>query len=409
MSEEKVLTKEISEQFLANEESVDLTKFKKIEDEACLILSKYEYSLDLSGLIEISDISAHLLSSHEGGLDLSGLSKLSDTAAESLAKHVAESMGPQELKLNGLTKLNDIAAKSLSMHRGLIELHGLKELSTSAIEFFAMMWRNENYRSQIRLSPQLSKKVNKYKILTKEIAQEFRGYDDLPWHECTEIEDDAAKVISQYDGGSVGHWNLSGLTQISDKTAKYFSKLEANLSLNGLTKISDTQAEILCKRKDLRRRWFLELNGLIEISDRVAEYFITYESLNYLGLKSISDKTAQILSKVDWALNLSGLTELSDSAAKHLSKHSGRFTSRTKLYLNGLSRLSDSAANNLSKYQGEIHLNGITKISASCAASLSKLKNNLSLNGLTTISSAISEGFTEHEHDLSLNGIIKVS
>ena len=44
MSDEKVLTKEIAEQFLADEESVSLWEFTAIEDDAAESLSKYEAS-----------------------------------------------------------------------------------------------------------------------------------------------------------------------------------------------------------------------------------------------------------------------------------------------------------------------------------------------------------------------------
>ena len=43
MSDEKVLTKEIAEQFLADEDSVGLSEFTAIEDEAAESLSKYDW------------------------------------------------------------------------------------------------------------------------------------------------------------------------------------------------------------------------------------------------------------------------------------------------------------------------------------------------------------------------------
>jgi hypothetical protein len=73
MSDEKVLTKEIAEQFLADD-SVDLDEFTAIEDEAAESLSKHEgASLNLSGLTSLSDAAAKSLSKHEGDLNLEGL------------------------------------------------------------------------------------------------------------------------------------------------------------------------------------------------------------------------------------------------------------------------------------------------------------------------------------------------
>jgi hypothetical protein len=115
MSDEKVLTKEVAEQFLADEDSVDLSEFTVIEDVAAESLSKHEGELYLSGL---SDAAAESLSKHEGEwLDLSGLTSLSDAAAaESLSRHKGG------LNLGSLKSLSDAAAESLSKHKGDLKL-----------------------------------------------------------------------------------------------------------------------------------------------------------------------------------------------------------------------------------------------------------------------------------------------
>jgi hypothetical protein len=50
MSEEKVLRKEIAEQFLADDESVDLSEFTMVEFEAVEILCKHKVDLTSSSL-----------------------------------------------------------------------------------------------------------------------------------------------------------------------------------------------------------------------------------------------------------------------------------------------------------------------------------------------------------------------
>ena len=91
MSEEKVLTKEIAEQFLADEYSVALGDFNKIQDAAAECLSKYQGTeLYLEGLAELSDAAAESLGKLQGEylvLNLSGLTQLSNAAAESLSKY----------------------------------------------------------------------------------------------------------------------------------------------------------------------------------------------------------------------------------------------------------------------------------------------------------------------------------
>jgi SAM-dependent methyltransferase len=114
MSEENVLTKEIAEQFVADEDSVDLEEFTAIEDAAAESLSKHEGTLYLEGLTSLSDAAAESLSKHKGDLCLGGLTRLSDAAAESLGKCTGD------LTLDGLTSLSDVAAESLSKHEGTV-------------------------------------------------------------------------------------------------------------------------------------------------------------------------------------------------------------------------------------------------------------------------------------------------
>ena len=102
---EKMLTKEIAEEFLADDESVDLEEFTELDDDAAESLSKYEWGLYLRGLTSLSDAAAQSLSKHEGELELTGLTSLSDAAAESLSKHNGEFL------VIGLTSLSDATAE----------------------------------------------------------------------------------------------------------------------------------------------------------------------------------------------------------------------------------------------------------------------------------------------------------
>ena len=87
MSNEKVLTKEIAEQFLENVNSVELSKFTAIEDEAAERLSKCRGGwLSLDGLTSLSDAAAESLSKHEGDLSLS-LDNIPESAAAILRQH----------------------------------------------------------------------------------------------------------------------------------------------------------------------------------------------------------------------------------------------------------------------------------------------------------------------------------
>ncbi|MDC1309978.1 hypothetical protein N8X69_03145, partial [Opitutales bacterium] len=132
MSEEKVLTKEIAEQFL-NNASIDLTKFIQLDEDAAASLAKCkEDDLFLSALTELSDAAAESLAKFNGAcLHLDGLTEISDAATESLAKYNGNT-----LWLSGLTKLSDAAAESLAKFKGdSLDLCSLEWLSDVAGEF----------------------------------------------------------------------------------------------------------------------------------------------------------------------------------------------------------------------------------------------------------------------------------
>jgi hypothetical protein len=70
MSDEKLLTKEIAEQFVDDPYSADgFSEFTAIEDDAAEVLAKFdEFALDLSGLAKLSDTAVGYLSKCEVGL-----------------------------------------------------------------------------------------------------------------------------------------------------------------------------------------------------------------------------------------------------------------------------------------------------------------------------------------------------
>ena len=86
----KVLTKEIADEWIADEDSHDLSEFEAIDGAAAESLSKYKGELGLQGLTDLNDSAAESLSKYEGKLDLSGLTELSDAAAESQGKNKGE-------------------------------------------------------------------------------------------------------------------------------------------------------------------------------------------------------------------------------------------------------------------------------------------------------------------------------
>ena len=65
-----LLTVEIAEKFLADNDSVDLSQFTSVEDAAAESLAKHKGQLRLEGLTSLSDSAAEALGKHERYLGL---------------------------------------------------------------------------------------------------------------------------------------------------------------------------------------------------------------------------------------------------------------------------------------------------------------------------------------------------
>ena len=112
-----LLTVEIAEQFLADNDSVRLQQFTSIEDAAAEALAKHKGALMLEGLTSISDAAAAALGNHDSNLNLGGLTSISDAQAEAFAKHQGG-----YLALYGLTELSDDAAEALAKYDGRLSV-----------------------------------------------------------------------------------------------------------------------------------------------------------------------------------------------------------------------------------------------------------------------------------------------
>jgi len=66
MKKQKVLTKEIVGEFLKNADSIDLSDFISIEDDAAQILAQHKGDLRLKGLKSLNDAAAYSLAKLSG-------------------------------------------------------------------------------------------------------------------------------------------------------------------------------------------------------------------------------------------------------------------------------------------------------------------------------------------------------
>ena len=152
MSDETVLTKEIAEQFLEDEDSVDLSEFTAIEDKAAEVLSKLQgvFELALEGLTGLSEVAAESLSKFQGELYLGPISS-SETAFKSLSKRKNLTLGVTDISdttaellsdlewlgLHHVCSLSDDAAEKFGQGTGVLDLRGLENLSDAAANSLA--------------------------------------------------------------------------------------------------------------------------------------------------------------------------------------------------------------------------------------------------------------------------------
>jgi len=145
MSEEKVLTKEIAEQFL-KDDSVKLETYSKIDDDAAEALSHSSGTLFLDGLTELSDAAAESLASTKQSMFLRGIKKLSVNAAKSFSKHQhsngKQGGGGNYFLFNGLTELPECLAERLSKET-TVDLPNIKSISPTAAE--SLSWQDYHY------------------------------------------------------------------------------------------------------------------------------------------------------------------------------------------------------------------------------------------------------------------------
>ena len=234
----------------------------------------------------------------------------------------------------------------------------------------------------------------------------------------------AAQALAKHEGELF----LNGLTTLSEAAAESLGKHQGDLFLSGLTSISDQVGNALAKSKNglaldsLKRltnysalmlatnlKW-ISLNSLDNLSESDGHLALANliskdpTEIVYLnGLKSLSDSTAEALSKYKGEFELNGLTSLSDTAITVLAKHEGH------LSLNGLATLSDAAAEALANHAGGLSLDGLTSLSDTTAEALAGIEGYLGLSGLTNMSVDLANKLANHNGSLSLDGLKSLS
>lgn len=253
MDDEKILTKEIAEQFLAGEDSVDLNEFTSLEDDAADLLGTYSGSdLFLFNIKNFSVTAAKGLARYGGTLTID-VSNASDQAIAELSKASNEG-----LNLWGVRNLTAGTAEILSSFEGMLTLADLDSLTEEVAEKLS----NQTHTLQLgplkEITPEVCKILSRYQgdslffdelvSLSSDCAKHLSAYEGyLTFFDTKRISDSAAGWLSKKKGGGIGFF---GLKFISAKTRALFEECEVTIDAPWDDLMTFESVKEVCKHFD---------------------------------------------------------------------------------------------------------------------------------------------------------------
>ena len=414
MSDEKVLTKEIAEQFLVDVDSVDLTGFTAIKDDAAEILSGHAGDLSLLGLRTLSDPAVENLSKHKGRLEL-GLRELSDTGAKSLSRHKGI------LRLYRLMALTDRASNYLSQHVEKI-IFNRPRLSPVAAESL-------NHHDSVRYDLPFTWCRDKHALFGFFVANNrwwslmglfYDSYfeptvEEIMWFCCNPIsaqevkerfkqgfsllEDNPDLLPTQHNRGFEEQWSqMSGvdviecLSCLNIKTSEYLLRFsEDNLQCQDYRDIYGNSL--------IAEEFYMAINADEDPARTGAEHYYQCviggpqeqeiaEWKNLRGVFGEIQLTMHVADIYDEITNSLYIIPLKDMT-KCFDNYLGTWTELLGFDpVTKLTELTPSQARELVAYErtNDLDLVGITTLEADVASELANTNNNFGLNSLTALS-----------------------
>ncbi len=200
--------------------------------------------------------------------------------------------------------------------------------------------------------------------------------------------------------------------EIAERIVEEFLKKESDMAmLTGFTSIDDGGAEILVSvRRDPTRevdRFRIWAPNLKTLSESTANILSKHDSdLCFSALEHISPRVAASLASTQCAqLHLDSLSTVSDEVGVALASFTGSFL------ILGLKSVSVPVAEALARHEKWLYLNRIETLSDEAAEALSHLPpcGWLQLDGLSKISDAAAESLGRRDGWLSLKGLENLS
>jgi len=374
MSEENMLTKEIAEQFLTDEDSVDLSEFTTIEDEAAEVLTSDMTEIVRSRICElVDDLNQFAENSSFNTSSNGGFGEPQETTADALFSLLPKlSCFPLEARDWELE--NDLTYEFCSFAAELIDQYQITDVELNPINV------GEAYlfipKSAIAAFPD-------------EVLEEF-------WSVCQqtnseefwdEVEKEGylvpAKKLPSFVaslGPYGGDLEVDSLTALSDEAARSLVKHKGAVFLD-CDNLPESVANIFREVPSSP----LQVRGLL--TKKIAEQFLTDEgSVDLSVFTAIDEQAAEVLSGYDGDLPLESLADLSVTAATFLAGHENG-----DLWIDGVTELSAELAVALSQHHGRLTFDGLPKLSAEVDNALAARTGVLALNGIVEMTTDIAK------------------
>lgn len=193
MNKPNILTLEIAERFLKNNNSVDLDQFTYIEEPAAEALSKHKGSLSLDGITTLSKAAASSLARAEPSLgEHNALSFKSLVPSNDVTKQLAKYQGNQIVF--GLTSIDLSFAKAMSSFQGDLWLGNVFQLDDDVAGELAK-----------RSGKTYLDKVQEYKDEPGHLAlaHALVNHDELFLRGLKQVSPEALQVFAKFNGASL--------------------------------------------------------------------------------------------------------------------------------------------------------------------------------------------------------------
>ena len=443
MHKPKILTREIAEEFLKDNDSVDSDEFASMETAAGKGVAQIQESkLDRLGEL-VQNGNFDLVYGMVSGLDeawlfqalLAGAKVQSNGTLKpgKVSKHfkqhsqimvlmaiahlpkevqVDESLEPSasiavDINEANLELLGKLATRLPNLRAASLSLDGIRDVSREAAQFLARLRGDLCLYGMTNLSNEAAKALAEHELsiflgvksLSDEAAAALAGHKgDLSLDHLMSLSDSPGHIALAQKLAQVGEsLSLCGLKSIGDAAARALANHDGDLYLDALESLSEEAAQSLAEHKGV-----LSLGGIESLSDEAAKALGQHHGYLDLGcLESLSDEAVGALAKHKGDLSL-GVTSLSDEAAAALAEHKGQ------LSLDSLTSLSDEAAKALSKHEGELSFINLENLSDEAAMALAEHKGSLSI-GVRSLSDAKAAAIGKHKGPVSFTGITKLS